>query len=74
MKKKQLYKNITIMKTETLNKCMIDFGFTDFNLNIQKNKYENVNYYDYLNKKSIKLINNHYDFDFKLFDYEKILV
>jgi len=62
------------MKTETLNKCMIDFGFTDFNLNIQKNKYDNVNYYDYLNKESIKLINNYYDFDFKLFDYEKILV
>jgi hypothetical protein len=70
----QLYENITIMKTETLNECMVNFGFKDFKLHVNQNINKCQNYYSYLNKKSIQLINNYYDYDFKLFDYKKILV
>jgi len=61
--------NIIILKTETLNNDMKNIGYNDFNLNILKNKL-NVNYNDYLNNDSIKLINKYYEKDFKLFDYE----
>jgi hypothetical protein len=65
----ELIKNIQIFKTETLNNDMYHLGFHDFNLSWLKNK-ENVNYYDYLNNDSIKIINEHYAKDFLLFGYK----
>lgn len=49
---------------------MYNLGYTDFNNNFSRNI---INYYDYLNSDSIKLINHIYDHDFTLFNYEKIL-
>ena len=66
--------NIKILKTETLNKEMYSLGFTDFNLVVNPNRYGKINYYDYLNNDSIKLINDFYDEDFRLFGYEKKIV
>ena len=64
--------NITILKTETLKEDMHKIGYSDFDVHQKKNKVKNVNYYDYLNKKSIQLINLYYHFDFILFNYNKI--
>jgi hypothetical protein len=68
---KELIPNIKILHTETLQNDMIHLGYEDFNerLNCYINK---VNYYDYLNTDSIQLINDFYDYDFKLFNYKKI--
>jgi hypothetical protein len=65
--------NIQILHTETLIEDMHNLGYTDFNLKENVNKY-NVNYYDYLNDDSIKLINEYYDKDFSLFNYKKIQI
>jgi len=70
-KNKEPASNIHILKTETLTRDMIELGYTDFNTFINNNK-EHVNYYNYLNNKSIEIINNFYHFDFILFNYEKI--
>ena len=51
---------------------MHKIGYSDFDVHQKKNKVKNVNYYDYLNKKSIQLINLYYHFDFILFNYNKI--
>ena len=51
---------------------MNNLGYIDFNICVNKNQY-NINYYDYLNKKSINIINNYYHQDFILFNYDKIL-
>lgn len=40
---------------------MIHLGYKNFNIN-----------YKYLNNKSIKLINQYYNYDFKLFNYSII--
>uniref|UniRef100_A0A6C0HU54 Sulfotransferase domain-containing protein n=1 Tax=viral metagenome TaxID=1070528 RepID=A0A6C0HU54_9ZZZZ len=61
---------IHIMRTETLKKDMNDLGY-DFDINVHKNK-ENVDYYSFLNKESIALINDFYNTDFELFNYTKI--
>jgi len=42
---------------------------TYINVNVNKEK---VDYYNYLNNDSINLINDFYDYDFKLFNYTKI--
>jgi hypothetical protein len=68
---KQLIPNIKILHTETLTADMIKLGYLDFDIK----KFENpnkTNYYDYLNPSSIQLINDFYDYDFKLFNYMKI--
>ena len=68
---KELIPNIYILRTETLTTDMHNLGYEDFN--IYKNaKLLNINYYDYLNNDSIKLINDYYDHDFILFNYLKI--
>lgn len=69
----ELIHNIKILHTETLEADMHNLGYTDFN-----NK-ENVNdckidYFDFLNQDSINLINHFYDTDFKLFNYDKIIL
>jgi hypothetical protein len=68
---KQLIPNIKILKTETLQKDMMHLGFDDFNEKRISNTNK-VNYFDYLNIDSITLINNFFDYDFKLFNYDKI--
>ena len=67
-----IIENIKILHTETLNDDMIKLGYTDFNIQSNKNKYNEKNYLKYLNNDSIKLINQCYDKDFELFNYQKI--
>lgn len=81
---KQLIKNVIILRTETLTKDMHKLGYNDFarvdNPNLTKNtenltkKLQSEDYYKYLNNDSIKLINDFYDYDFKLFNYTKKIV
>ena len=68
---KELINNIHILKTENLINDMHNLGYTDFNVFEQIN-INKVNYYDYLNDKTIKIINEFYDLDFKLFNYSKL--
>jgi hypothetical protein len=70
---KELIPNIKILHTETLQSDMFNLGYTDFSIKENSNKH-NVNYYDYLNNDAIQLINDFYDYDFKLFNYEKIFI
>ena len=65
----KINKDIIVFKTETLTNDLIKYGFTDFNKNENVNNIKNVNYFEFLNKKSINLINNFYKKDFELFDY-----
>ena len=60
--------NVTILRTETLEEDMHQLGFTDFHLKENENLHK-VNYYDYLNKDSIRFINHFYQTDFKIFGY-----
>lgn len=69
---KELIPDIHIMHTETLAKDMHDQGFLDFNIHENANQSK-VNYYDYLNDDSIRLINDIYDDDFRIFKYNKII-
>jgi len=64
----KIINNIIILKTESLNNDMIQKGFNNFNIYALKNK-NNLNYDDYLNDDSIKLINIYYEKDFKYFSY-----
>jgi len=70
---KEVINNIHILKTENLTNDMYNLGYTDFNLFCNKNP-DKINYYNYLNNKSIQIINNFYHFDFILFNYDKITV
>ena len=68
---KKIINNIKILYTETLNNDMHNLNYIDFNLKIQNNPNK-LNYYDYLNKESIDIINNYYEKDFEIFNYSKI--
>ena len=72
-KNNKILSNIHILHTETLTDDMHNLGYTDFNNydNSNPNKVT-LNYYDYLNNDSIKLINHFYCLDFKFFNYTKI--
>jgi len=65
--------NVCILHTETLTEDMRRIGYSDFNEKANVNKSK-VNYYDYLNDNSIRLINSYYDKDFELFKYKKIMI
>ena len=67
---KKLIPDIHILHTETLNRDMHFLGYTDFDIIINNNPP--INYYNYLNKNSIELINEFYHLDFILFNYDKI--
>ena len=69
--KGKIIQNIHILKTENLTNDMKNLSYSDFNIfeNINTNK---VNYYNYLNNKSIDIINQFYHLDFILFNYDKI--
>jgi hypothetical protein len=68
----KLVNNIKILKTENLNNDIIKLGYTDFNLKIHNFNKNNINYIDYLNNDSIKIINEYYSIDFELFNYDKM--
>ena len=69
---KKLIPNIHILHTETLTQDMHLLGYTDFDIIINNNNLT-INYFNYLNKNSIELINEFYHFDFILFNYDKII-
>ena len=71
---KNLIPNIHILKTENLITGMKNLGYTNFNRHDNTNENKNLNYYKYLNKRSINKINNFYHLDFILFNYDKIAV
>jgi hypothetical protein len=71
--KKELIGYIFIFKTETLNDDLHKYGYTDFNVEVNKSNDSTINYMDFLNNDSIQLINNYYYMDFELFNYDKIM-
>ena len=67
-----LVKNVIIARTETLQKDMIKLGYTDFHIKANINICKDAKpYSEYLNNDSIKLINEYYNKDFTLFNYDK---
>jgi hypothetical protein len=71
--RRELIAYIHILRTETLKDDMYKLGYEDFDKLEQINfDREKRNYYDYLNTDSIRVINQFYDYDFKLFNYTKI--
>lgn len=66
--------NVCILHTETLNEDMKKFGFEDFDMNANVNPHrQNIgSYYDFLNHKSIFIINQIYQKDFLSFGYKMI--
>jgi hypothetical protein len=65
-----LIDDIMILHTETLNDDMLKLGYKDFNIKMNMNPNV-VNYQDYLNEDSIKLINEIYKKDFEILNYNK---
>jgi len=56
---------------------MIQLGYNDFDVYINKNKYDEtkrINYMDLLNQKSIDLIYEYYKKDFEIFGYSKYTI
>jgi hypothetical protein len=69
----KLIDNVTLLKTEYLDIMMHNIGYTDFN------SYENINksilkkdYYKFINKDTLDIINEFYKKDFELFDYKML--
>lgn len=67
-------KNVYIIKNEHLNEDMEKLGFKNFK---HMKKYntshkKSIDYFKFLNKDSIKLINTVYKMDFEIFGYKKI--
>ena len=78
MDKNNFLKKCIILKMENLQSNMNRIGFNDFNFfeNVS-NEYEynnihNIKYLNYLNEKSIFLINIFYKYDFIVFNYKMI--
>ena len=70
-----LIPSIKIFRTETLNETNDELNkYLDINIKIKEPKNKNKDYSKYLNKDSIKLINEYYKKDFELFNYEMIKV
>jgi len=65
---KYIHGRVILLHTEKLEEEMHQVGFIDFHGKENENKHT-VNYYDYLNADSIKLINEYYKMDFELFGY-----
>jgi hypothetical protein len=61
---------IKIFKTETLTDDLRAYGFSDFD--VKSNQGPGLDYYSYLNRASIALINERYMEDFQFFGYELI--
>lgn len=69
-----LVEKIHIMKTETLNDDLKAFGICNSMKKFHVGEESESKYMSYLNKDSIKLINEHYKEDFKLFNYSMLEV
>jgi len=69
---KELFPNLKILHTESLKNDMADIGYTDFDVNHNFTPHK-IDYYTLLNNDSINLINQVYDIDFRLFNYNKII-
>ena len=69
--KGEIIQNIHILKTESLTNDMYNLSYSDFNIFANRNTNK-INYYNYLNNKSIDIINQFYHLDFILFNYDKI--
>ncbi len=70
-KDSRLISKIIIIKTEELSKKMRDIGYTDFGHwenYCREKKKRNIK--DYFNKNSLKLVNDYYRSDFKVFNYD----
>ena len=69
----QLIPGIHILRTESLTNDMHKLGYTDFNIykNVTSERKE-INYYNFLNTDSIRLINRVYSKDFRIFGYRMI--
>lgn len=73
-KNENIISNIKIFRCEQLNKINKQLNeFIGFNINIVK-KNVNKDYSKYLNKQSIKIINDYYKKDFELFNYPLIKI
>jgi hypothetical protein len=74
----QIDQNIKIFYTENLKNQLNNYGFDDFDVNENKNNIfkdkGNINYIDFLNNDSIKLINEYYKKDFEFFYYKMIKI
>ena len=71
--KGEIIQNIHFLKTESLTNDMHNLSYSDLNIHFLHNVNTNqVNYYNYLNNKSIDIINQFYHLDFILFNYDKI--
>ena len=66
-----LINNLVLLKTENLSDEIKRIGYEDFCEKDQINMRGKLNYFQYLNNDSIKLINEFYDLDFFYFHYEK---
>jgi hypothetical protein len=67
-----MLENIQIVKTETLERDMFSYQYTDFNLHMnicKSGKY--VDYKKYLNHRSLQMIQTYYGKDFEMFGYSK---
>lgn len=74
-KEKEIIPNIHILRRESLTNDMHKLGYCDFAEYQQVNSILKGNsIYNYLNNDSIKLINDFYEDDFRLFHYTKIIV
>lgn len=69
----QLIPSIIILKTDTLTADMHKLGFTDFNIKINTNRFGITDYMSLLNNDSINLINEHYNDDFEILNFTKII-
>jgi hypothetical protein len=63
---------IYILNQYTLTSDMRDLGFTDFDVHSQTHTYSGMNYFKFLNRESIRIINKYYEKDFEYFGYEKL--
>ncbi len=62
--------NAKILRTENLKKDMEKLGYKDFDYNMNVNK-QKIDYDNYLNEDTIKLINKVYCKDFEIFGFKK---
>ena len=66
----EMIQHIHILRTESLTNDMKALGYDDFNQVDNVNPYK-TDYYKYLNREAIELINTFYHLDFVLFHYAK---
>jgi hypothetical protein len=64
----EIYKKVHILRFENLNESMKNINFIDFDNKVNVGTYNKQK--EYFNEKSIKLINEFYEKDFILFNYE----